>query len=797
MSDTGASPVEGKPAFRAVQARPGSQLAVLLALCVIFFWRVLFSASAKIIAGYDILVYHYYARAFTRESMLRGLLPKWNPYEYAGMPFAADPGNCVFYPLNKFFLLMPVSKAISLNMALHVFLAGAGTLLFARAIGLKRGGSLIAAIAFMFSGYYIDRIAAGHEILVMCSAYLPWIFLCYELSSQSGKVGWSLLGGLFVGLQVLTGASQPVLYTAIFVFIYAVAKNIQMNPGSRFTLLGRDLGYLVLMGGVGIGLSAVQLLPSVELVLHSVRAQTSIEFVGSYSFPPRNFIHFLLPYLDVGKAIANWEFSCYVGILPLALALAMLPSLKGRRARALGAVGLVAVLIMLGRHTPVFPALMRIIPGLKLFRIHARAEVGLILVLALWAGMGWEKIFNNPLDATVKIRRNLAVAAGLFAAAVCVVAVLFLLKKTALSFQTPSPSHVFGFLVDKGGPVTSLWHPRIFLPMSAVFITFVAALLLLRRCDTGMKRLLAGLIIVDLLVMSTGRIRLVDTSYVSGNDELVESVERDEGAEYFRVWFPLKVFFGSRAKFFGIFDVNGHNALGLTLFEDYLESLSGISPVRTLPYYEMDRRLFERERIFVDNILNVKYFSVEREGNEPVFYRADSFFPRALFVSDYVIGSPRDFFTSGIDPETTVFLHEKPPPGYHPGESENAANARVKIDSYRNDEIDLSVDAPADGFLVLSEVYYPGWRAEVDGAATKVLRGDFLLRVVPVRSGKHKVRLFFAPLSLLLGKLISAATIAAVVCALLYLRVRSRRIAAAGAPASDDHIDSADPDTQG
>ncbi len=766
------------------------QLLILLVLTILFFHKVLFASTQKIIAGYDILVYHYYARAFTRASMLKGLLPKWNPYEYAGMPFAADPGNCVFYPLNKFFLVMPISSAIGLNMALHVFIAGTGMLLLARALGLKHSAGAIAAIAFMFSGYFIDRIGAGHEILVMCSAYLPWIFLCCEKASQTARPEWALLGGIAVGLQVLTGASQPVLYTGIFLFVYAVVRNLHRERGSRVHLMLRDFGYLVIVGAVGVGLSAIQIIPSGELVLHSVRAQTSVEFVGSYSFPPRNFIHLLLPYVNVGKAVSNWEFSCYMGVLPLALAVAALIPFRGGDRRAFAAVGAVALLIMLGIYTPVFPLLLKVIPGLKLFRIHARAEIGLLLSLAILSGMGWEAIFEADPEHSRGVRKKLAAACGIFAIVAGAVAIGFRMGEIDLSFDVPAPSAVFGFLVNQGGPITSVWHPRMFLPLIAISFSLAAALLLVRRCDNHMKYLLAGLVVVDLFALGLGRIRMVDLDYVTQEDGLVQAVKKDT-SEYFRVWFPLDVFFGSAAKYFEICDVNGHNALGLSIFETYLESLTGVSPVRQMPYYRMDPRVYQQYNALFENVLNVKYFWHKGEGEEPVLYRAESVFPRVFFVSDYLVRPPEDFLTMTMDSRSMVMLHEQPPLGRY-GLAE-PAKARVVIDSYSNDEIRLSVTAPGDGLVVLSEIHYPGWRAEVDGVETNILRGDYLLRVVPVKTGEHKVRVYFAPTSLLLGKLITAGTALAVAGAFLYLRSTRRRPAPT---AQDNRIESAEDKTQ-
>jgi uncharacterized membrane protein YfhO len=70
------------------------------------------------------------------------------------------------------------------------------------------------------------------------------------------------------------------------------------------------------------------------------------------------------------------------------------------------------------------------------------------------------------------------------------------------------------------------------------------------------------------------------------------------------------------------------------------------------------------------------------------------------------------------------------------------------------------VETPANGLLLLSEVYYPGWRARVDGNETGVLRADFLLRAVPVAQGRHRVELFFAPDALLIWAVISGMVLA-------------------------------------
>jgi uncharacterized membrane protein YfhO len=71
-------------------------------------------------------------------------------------------------------------------------------------------------------------------------------------------------------------------------------------------------------------------------------------------------------------------------------------------------------------------------------------------------------------------------------------------------------------------------------------------------------------------------------------------------------------------------------------------------------------------------------------------------------------------------------------------------------------EIEATTSAPA--YLVMSEVYYPGWRAEVDGHAAKILPANFAFRAVYLEPGAHRVRMFFLPTSWLIGLAISAIT---------------------------------------
>jgi uncharacterized membrane protein YfhO len=80
----------------------------------------------------------------------------------------------------------------------------------------------------------------------------------------------------------------------------------------------------------------------------------------------------------------------------------------------------------------------------------------------------------------------------------------------------------------------------------------------------------------------------------------------------------------------------------------------------------------------------------------------------------------------------------------------------------------VRVQAPASGFVVLADTYYPGWRAMVDGAEARLLRANYSMRAVPVPEGVHEVRFRYEPRLLYLGAGVSLAT--TLMIALLLLR---------------------------
>ena len=118
--------------------------------------------------------YQFYPwRQFALQMLSQGKLPLWNPYLGNGTPLLANYQSAVFYPPNWLSLVLPIPMSFTWLVVLHLALAGAGMVTFARSLGLKPFGQAVAGLAFGMSQYLVTR--AGFLSMNAALAWLPWI----------------------------------------------------------------------------------------------------------------------------------------------------------------------------------------------------------------------------------------------------------------------------------------------------------------------------------------------------------------------------------------------------------------------------------------------------------------------------------------------------------------------------------------------------------------------------------------------------------------------------------------------
>ncbi len=363
-------------------------LFVLASLTLLFYWKILL--TGRILVDYDLFTYFYPYKAYAAATLTEGRLPLWNPYLFMGVPFLANIQTAIFYPFNLMTIYLDPPQAVNLSTATHVFLAGVLMYAFARvSVKLDRLSSLVAAIVFMFGGFLSAQV--GHINQLNTSIWLPLLFLFFDLAYRRRSLVFTLLGSAVVGIQILAGHPQEVYLTLFGLGLFALfsmVREVMFGPSVLDTErhLGdrgpnRAKGVLAsavwalacyfFVVALGFGLAAVQLAPTLELSGESIRAGAlSYDDATSFSLAPWNLVQALLPgFWDNPFS----EFVAYIGVVPLVLVGA---AVSARRHRAYAILCLLmmlfALFFALGRFNPVYPDLLRFVPGLNLFRVPAR-----------------------------------------------------------------------------------------------------------------------------------------------------------------------------------------------------------------------------------------------------------------------------------------------------------------------------------------------------------------------------------------------------------------------------------------
>jgi Bacterial membrane protein YfhO len=176
---------------------------------------------------------------------------------------------------------------------------------------------------------------------------------------------------------------------------------------------------------------------------------------------------------------------------------------------------------------------------------------------------------------------------------------------------------------------------------------------------------------------------------------------------------------------------------------------------------------------------NTKYRQVYSDSEIRVLEDTAAF-PRAFIVPDARVAPSLGTALSQMvhqpfNPDQEVILADDTSTQSTGLSGNRGGHGRANVTTYEPGEVTVHTSTDAAAWLVLTDTYYPGWTAYLDGQPATVLRGDVLFRVVPVPSGEHEVALRFEPDSVKLGLGISLAAVTVVVLCLLISGVRPRR----------------------
>lgn len=728
----------------------------------------------RLLAPGDGYSYYLALRAVTNGLWRSGVLPVWDPWAFGGSPLLALHQAGVLYPPNLATVMLPVAVGHNLVVVGSFSLAGTGTYLLARRLGADRAGAAVAGLGFGLSGFLFGHIV--HTSVVATAAWLPWLLWGFDLVRERLTPPRLLAASGSLAMAVLAGHGQMVAFSLALLWVYVGTLALLDRAGRR-----RHLLVATLMSSAGLGLAAVQLVPVLSVLGHTDRASLTYEQATAFSFSPASSLLLVFPYLFGNHVPAGpfsavyrgeWsltELSGYVGAAALVLAGAGLgwAALRGdRRVAALSMLGVTALVVALGDSTPV-GRIVHALPVYGQFRSWGRFTLGVDLAVAVLAGRGVTELLAR--EATV--RKAAARRAAVVATAVA-----------ALALVTPLLPGVARAIVPPRQAILALGLPA----SAAVLAAGVAA--------TARRRRLATLAVVPVVVLDLVSFGLFFRwrEQSPTPTELSHLLSPDAPPS----WGTVPDAPG------GIDRVLYASSDPLQLAPWYqrvpdakhIRSANGFDPLAPQAYLEAVGRMDYRggvrspERVWspdshVLDLLRVSVVVVHppsTDGAWPSELGAGRTVPGTAFVryercprlpDAFLVGAVRpahrEHALQGLwgelplDPSATALVEGQCQACSsidRPGEAGVVTKRRWDVSSAR---FDVTADRPA--LFVVSQAWFPGWSASVDGERAPVVRVDGLVQGVPVGPGEHTVTLRYRPPGLVIGGVLSAATLVSIV----------------------------------
>ncbi len=712
---------------------------VLLLLWGLFFWRYLTPVEADRVAfpRGDLSEHFYLLRSFAFDELKAGRFPLWGRGVFDVYPFQADPESALFYPPVALELLIGLVlgwsalplQAIQVEAMAHVLLASFLCYLFLREEVGHRLAALLGSLAFAYGGY-LTAYPLQQITFLEAAVWLPLALWSVKLLTRTGKKRYLVLTVLAFTLAFLTGNPQNLIqlfYATLAYYAYQCWRTRLPWPVA--------LKRLGLVLALTMGLSAVQLLPSLEWWRHSTRASISFE-KAAVAFPPQDVVQ-----LVVTGLVSYWQ-PLYVGLFPLVLAFLACATGRKRDLPFWAGLTIVALIFSFGKNLFGFEVAYLALPGYSLFRDQERHAYLVAFGLSILAAYGLDALLS-PLKRWERkwvhhtaryVRYALPVVFLLIGAAV-------LLHRMELDVSDSQK------LADH-------------LAVLFLCLAFATALLTLRcyrpRSRSALGILALMLVVFDLFTLNRARYYAQphDPHQVSS---LFQQIKADPG--WFRVQedeFPLIRNVAGRRELRGMWGV----AIRLNHYKEFLDrapedvrwKLMGAKYVVTW----RGSLVTWQGREMAD----VEVLGKEGEGESlKHFYRLPWQPQRAFVVREVAVAQNRDelyqiLSSPDFDPFRTAVLWEPIPLKPAP-----RAGDGVVITSDTPACIGLQARLGAPGLLVLSEVTYPGWRAYVNGQPAKLYEADGILRAVPLPEGESRVVFRFLPLTFYVGVAFSSLTV--------------------------------------
>lgn len=730
-------------------------------------------------------------------------------------------------------------KALGFQTFINLAVAGLGMYLFLRILSLSRPSCLLGAMALSCSAWYLTHVYI--PIFVNSAAWIPLMFWAGEHMVRKRPFGvHAFLMSVFVGFSLLGGFPQTTIIGLYGVGIWMALRilfNRDLDKAGWKAKLS-PMAVFALAAGLGIGLSMIELLPAAEFKANSLRDQDyPLSYYKETVLEPPSLIEALAPgffghpvdpeggggrhgdvreflpfRLFLSYHVQNnfMENALYVGVLPLLFALSALGALRRSPAWILLLLAAFALLIACG--TPLLDFSYYCLPGLRVGH-PKRLLLLFAFAFSALAAFGMDRLFSETERPPQWFGTAAAIGSGVMLALAVTVfypglsdAISRWWADRAASLQARDPSYRIPSHEESIQALAYLrrilWTPAIVL----ILFGFIRIFRSLKPSRLLFPSLVVAFAAMELFLFGEGFI----TSQAGGvqypKTEITEYMKREADETN-----PVRVAAYGRDELLmpnltaihGIQCLGGVSGLVHRRFGEYVHALDPSLINMEDPRFVGALKNPESLASPLLDLAGIGFLAVgsqdhakdleehgftlayPSDGSFPehmALYRNPGVTPRAFIVTSFVKRTAGEALaliqSPDFKPLGKVVLEEEPPEGFAPFAAPGGKSPEVKILEYAPQTIRIQADMDASrGFLVLTDIHYPGWSARVNGVDTPILRADYAFRAVPLRQGLQTVEFVYQPGSRKYGTLSTCLSlILLLLWGLLLLKSKMKRL---------------------
>ena len=719
-----------------------------------------------------------------------GEYPQWYPYIFSGLPFQASGTYRLQYTIETLYKVVPkfIRNKLSVGFTFNLLLGGIFMILLLRSYGLSYLAAFTGAMAFIFT---TKMLGTPHTNRIVTFIHLPLILYALRMAVTSREwIYFVLLGGA-VGSQIGSYHPQVAFYGLMLVGLYTLYRFVlSVQEKESWNKIAQFSGMWVLALGVGYFMASIVLMPMQEYLPYSIRgaegassggaAGLSYSYATSWSFSWGEIFTFIIPSFSGHSGNTYWgdspftSYPHYLGVMVVILAVLGAVWNRSRKDFWFHIIFIaITLLIAMGRNfEPLSRFLLAYLPYFNKFREPSMILILTIMSISVLAGWGAESVFRRIKEEKdeklVALFQKLLIGAG----AVLVLSVLFKSGLQDFMEGVYRDADIARDRMKRYGNMTqaqAFYNIRFDMLFRDLLLTCMWTLIslgLLWAAFSERLRIKTAMIAIPLVLFADlaiqGRL-VIPEMFAKVSTRQMEPRETDAikflraDNELYRV-LPLNEEATNDYAYFNISSIGGYHAAKMSKYQDILDA----NLLRNFKFLKISNTKYIITRQAMDHPSLTAGYS----GGGVYIYKFNEYSPRAYVVGDFIQSQTKEqtfgiLQSADFNPDSSVILHDDI-------SVQGGGTGTAVVTSWEPQRYEIDVDMAGEGFLVLSEAWYPpGWHASVGGEEVPILRANHTFQAIQLTDGKHKVVVEFSARTFSMGLMLSRGLFYLILLALI------------------------------